>query len=131
MFKTSRNNQVSSKFGHVMQYVTCNTNSKFFVKLWLRLRLPVEIRRLKGTPTFPCTPMVGLCYFTYSRPISLPLTHKKCRKYAKLLHILRLLFQEIFFSRKKLTEIRKNNSHNILNANQNHIKIHVPSNRET
>ena len=131
LFKTSRNNQALSKFGHIMQYVTCNTNSNFFVKLWLRLRLPVEIRRLEGIPTFPCRWVVGLCYFTYSRPISSPLTHIKSAENMQNCCIFWGCFLRKNFFLKETNKNQKNNAHNILKTNQNHIKIHVVSNRKT
>ena len=96
-----------------------------------RLRLPVEIRGFPGTRIFLCRQQLGLQLgLTYSLPKPVPLTYlKKCQKYVKLLYILSLLLQEIFFcrktrtTRKKMLVVHQKQSKNVL--------LHVLTNLKT
>ena len=81
----------------------------------LRLRLPAEVRRLKATPILYAHNSLGSnTSLLASGTLILNISKKVPKKYAKLLHILRLLVQEVL---KKQIQFLKNN-HNILKTKQ-------------
>ena len=73
-----------------------------------RLRLPVQIRGFPRTGIFSCHQQLGCLIFHVFPPKTCFLNiSKKCQKYAKLLYILSLLLQVIFFV-VKLSQPEKN-----------------------
>ena len=96
-----------------------------------RLRLCVEIRRLKRTPIFSYQQKLWYWCFTYSVSTHLSLTYlKKVPEICKIVAYFEVNFWgNVFVEGNQQNEAK--NAHSILKTMQNHIKMHVPINIET